>query len=81
MNLLGKRAKDKITGFEGTVTGKATYLYGCNQYCLVPTVGEKGEIRSSEWFDEGRLEVIGDGISRAEVSAERPGGPNRDCPR
>ncbi len=25
----GKRAKDKITGFEGIITGKADYMYGC----------------------------------------------------
>ena len=29
---LGKRVKDKITGFEGTITGVTFYLYGSPEY-------------------------------------------------
>ena len=29
---LGKKAKDKVTGFEGIITAKVIYLYGCAQY-------------------------------------------------
>jgi hypothetical protein len=78
MIILGKKVADKVTGLEGIVTGRAEYLYGCTQYCVVP-VAKDGKADGS-WFDEGRLEVIGNGILPEEVKAEKPGGPNRDCP-
>ena len=36
MENLGKKAKDKITGFEGIIVGKIIYLFGCNQYGIAP---------------------------------------------
>jgi hypothetical protein len=36
MTLLGKKVKDKITGFEGIATSKHIYLTGCNQYAVQP---------------------------------------------
>jgi hypothetical protein len=54
---LGVKAKDKITGFEGVVSGHADYLTGCDQYLVTPTVDEKGGARDGRWFDEQRLEV------------------------
>lgn len=77
---LGQKAKDKITGFEGIITGRAEYLYGCTQFCIVP-LAKDGKICDSQWFDEGRIQVIGSGILPEEVQVEKPGGPNRDCPR
>ena len=80
-NMLGKQGKDKITGFSGTIIGKAEYLYGCSQYAITPYVAEDGKMRDTQWFDEGRIQVTGEGITASEVTAEKPGGPNRDCPK
>lgn len=80
MSILGKAARDKVTGFEGIITGRAEYLYGCAQYCIVPSAVD-GKLGEGHWFDEGRIEVLGPGIAPADVSAEKPGGPNRDAPR
>ena len=77
---LGKKGRDKITGFEGIITGRAQYLYGCDQYCLVPPAKD-GAIKDSSWFDEGRIEITGEGVKPAEVRVEKNGGPNRDAPR
>lgn len=77
---LGQKAKDKITGFVGVITGRAQYLYGCDQYCLVPPAKD-GKIEQGQWFDEGRILVTGPYITAAEVRVEKPGGPNRDCPQ
>lgn len=61
---LGKRYKDKITGFEGVATGYVTYLTGCNQALLAPTVSNDGALRDSHWVDEQRLtELEGDPIT------------------
>jgi hypothetical protein len=77
---MGVLAKDKVTGFQGIVIGKADYLFGCTQICLTPPVKEQ-EIKESHWFDEGRIEVLGRGVLPEEVRAEKDGGPQRDCPK
>jgi len=77
--MLGKKAKDKVTGFEGIVIGRCEYLTGCAQYGLAPPAKD-GEVKSAQWFDEGRIEVTGEGVCASTVIAEKNGGPNRDCP-
>lgn len=52
---LGKKYKDKITGFEGIATGFVQYISGCNQALLAPKVGDDGGLRDSQWFDVQRL--------------------------
>lgn len=70
---LGVEARDKITGFTGIVTARIEYLYGCTQYSLVHRAvdNKKGY---TEWFDEGRVEAVGAGISAVSVTTDRPGG-------
>ena len=59
---LGVKAKDKITGYEGIVIAKAKWLTGCDQYVLKGKA-KKGELpEDGQWFDEGMLEIIGEGI-------------------
>lgn len=77
---LGRKGKDKITGFEGIVTAHVDYLYGCDQYALTPAVGSDVKTLKSQWFDQGRIEITGPGVLPAEVQGPKPGGPNRECP-
>ncbi|MFZ2804289.1 MAG: hypothetical protein WA001_03625 [Patescibacteria group bacterium] len=54
----GDRAKDKISGFEGILTGRTTWQTGCDQWCIAPTTLDKdGNLRESKWFDIMRIEV------------------------
>jgi hypothetical protein len=69
---LGKYARDKVTGFEGTVTAGCVHLYNCNSYVLKPRV-KKGLMGESHWVDEAMVEIIGEGIKYEEVSAEKKG--------
>lgn len=78
-SLLGKKAKDKVTGFEGIIIGRAEYLFGCAQYGIVAPAKD-GVTKGAEWFDEGRIEVTGEGIDPASVKVKDNGGPNRDMP-
>lgn len=55
---LGVRARDRVTGFAGFVTGHANYLSGCAQALLAPEVGADGTFRDGQWFDQQRLEVL-----------------------
>jgi len=69
---LGKLARDKVTGFEGIISVKGIHLYGCNTYILQPVVKD-GKYEESRSFDEGRIEIIGDGIRPSDVQADKPG--------
>ena len=80
MFTLGQKAKDKVTGFEGIITARATYLFGCDQYGLTPPAVD-GKCPESMFFDEGRIEIIGRGILPEEVQVEKNGGVQRDCPK
>jgi hypothetical protein len=79
---LGQKAEDKITGFYGTIIGRAQYLTGGDQYCLAPPIRQGiNEVQKSEWFDEGRIKILGPGVTAADVADPAPGGPQRDAPR
>lgn len=77
---LGLRARDKITGYEGIIYSFVKYLYGCNQYGINPGIDKDGKLKEVVWFDEGRIEIVGEGILAADVTVEKPGpgGDNRD---
>jgi len=79
MKNLGKLGRDKVTGFEGIIIGKVTYLYGCNQYGLAPK-SNNGKVEDSSWFDEGRIEIVGDGVKPAEVQSDKNGGESSSTP-
>jgi hypothetical protein len=53
---LGSTVKDKVTGFEGIATGVASYITGCDQYCIQPPLKD-GSFVDSKWFDDNRLEL------------------------
>jgi hypothetical protein len=69
---LGQRAKDKITGLEGFLIGKASYITGCDQYLIQPELKD-GNHREGRWIDEGRIEILGEGISLEDVASDSPG--------
>lgn len=74
----GTKARDRVTGFTGIVTGHCKYMYGCDQYDLKPQVDEKNNYQEGRWFDEGRIEVITENvISPEEVQVEKNGGPSK----
>lgn len=72
--------KDKVTGFTGIATSKHIYLTGCNQYGLQPKVDKDGKVPDKQYFDEGRLEEVGNGIKSSEVLAEKNGCDFRENP-
>lgn len=85
---LGYEVKDKITGFKGTVTGRAQYVTGCDQYLVTPK--SKGvTFADSSWIDEGRL-IIGKQLLKPEdvqlkesILSKKPrkGGPTMYSPK
>jgi len=47
---LGDKAKDRITGYEGIVTGQARYLYRDHQVLIQPEKFKEGCVLEEEWF-------------------------------
>lgn len=77
---MGKQARDKVTGFEGIITARCEYLTGCAQYGISPPAKD-GKVENTLYFDEGRVEVIGAGVTAESVASAKTGGPNRDAPQ
>jgi len=79
---LGREAEDIITGFRGIIIGRCEYLFGCNTIGIAPRTLKDGKRIDTEWFDEGRIRIIGVGINPVEVQGEAPGADyNRDNPK
>lgn len=57
LNMLGCKARDRVTGIEGVVTSVSFDLYGCIQAVMTMKADEKGEYNVSPWFDVTRLDV------------------------
>lgn len=55
---LGDLVKDTISDFEGIVTAKVTYLFGCNRVGVTPKVLKDGKKQDAEFFDEPQLMVL-----------------------
>jgi hypothetical protein len=74
--LLGFRARDIVTGFEGVVTSICFDLYGCVQGAVTPPFDEKtGKLGEGHWFDVKRLVRLGDKEVMAAPTFETvPGG-------
>ncbi len=69
LDLLGMPVKDKVSGYEGTVTTIAFDLYGCIQAVVsqqAQGTAEKGQIiGDAHWFDIKRLGVTGSRVMEA----------------
>jgi len=69
---LGCEAKDRVSGFKGTITARLEYLNGCVQFCICPKVGKDGKLEDGRYFDAQQIEVIGKGVI---VEPKKTGGP------
>lgn len=68
---LGTIVRDKVTGLKGVAENRATYLYGCDRYCIQPKAKEDGAIPESIMVDEPQLEVV-EGELRAMIPYGEP---------
>jgi hypothetical protein len=80
MDNFGRKGKDKVTGFEGVITAKIYYMYGCAQYGITPSVDKDGKRRDLEWFDEGRVQIGEKVIEPEDVKVEENGCESREYP-
>lgn len=88
--MLGMKARDVVSGFEGIVESISFDLYGCIQAALRPPRDMKkpAEWPDGRWFDIKRLEVIGKkpvmtvpNFALPEIgAAEKPAAPSSRAP-
>lgn len=72
---LGSVVEDKVTGFQGTVTGSFVFINGCKRYAVEGRV-EEGKAHSKandDVFDEDRLTPVKQ--PKTEIPQKRTGGP------
>lgn len=74
---LGKRYRDKVSGWEGTATGRYEFLNGCVRFEIA---GADKDGKPAEFvFDEGQLEPL-DAPALAVAPRRRTGGPRGSAP-
>ena len=83
--MLGKKVRDKISGFEGIVTAKTEWLYGCVRYGVQSQKLKKedGTVLDEQWFDETQLDIVEGELGHEEKKEEgvSPGGSRKIPPR
>ena len=75
LNLLGFRAQDKVTGFNGVIASVSFDLFGHVRCLLIPHIHEKKLVPLS-WFGVDRLE-----ITSKEPIIESPYSTNEATPK
>jgi hypothetical protein len=56
---LGEKGRDRVTGFTGTVTGRAEYLDDTPSLRLTAQTGPTADLKE-RWVSEGRVEPVDD---------------------
>ena len=77
---LGKKGRDRITGFEGVVVGLCTHAFRASQYCLQPMVSD-GRIGGIEIIDCQRVDFSDDELSVDPESVQDRTGGGFDLPK
>ena len=62
VNLLGFKAKDVVTGFDGVITSVSFDLYGCIQILVTPRAKDEDDLKPGYWFDVSRLTVSSESV-------------------
>ena len=69
----GDKVKEKITGFEGVITGTCFYITGCDQYLVVPKSKKPNVKSEGAWYDEGRLDLVEENVLDTNKVASKSG--------
>jgi hypothetical protein len=78
---LGQEVKEKVTGYAGVVMSRSEYFTGCLHYGIQSrSLTPDGKTKDWEYFDESRLELIGNEFV-LQVPDESTSGPGRNPPQ
>jgi hypothetical protein len=72
---LGDMVRDKVTGFQGTITIRAKHLAGCDRFWVAPPVGSDGRMIEGQWLDIDLVEIVTpSAVQVIEYARKAPGG-------
>lgn len=57
IDLLGRKGKDKVTGFEGAIISVSFDLFGCVQVAIKPGLDKDGKLVEGQYFDINRIDI------------------------
>lgn len=69
--VLGAEARDRVTGLRGILTGHTRHLTGCDS-CAIQPPATKDAVPAAAWFEEPRIEVVGEGVRLEEPAKAAP---------
>ncbi len=55
---LGDKAKDRVSGFSGIITGESKYLYGCEYFEITSPKRHDEKPIEGQWFDTQRCVAV-----------------------
>lgn len=58
LSQLGRRVRDRVTGFEGVISSISFDLYGCICACINPGKDKDGNLQDCVWMDINRMEFL-----------------------
>lgn len=70
---LGKKYRDRVTGFTGVATGTTKWMTGCDTVILQPHVSADGKYMDNAQFDITRVDLIDS--PAVKLNKGRNGGP------
>jgi len=76
---LGAEVKDTITRFQGVITGRTEWLYGCRRYGLTSRKLRDNKPIEAQWFDEPQLVEVK--VSKTQKVKKPTFGPKPDPSR
>lgn len=62
LDMLGRQAEDRVTGFKGVVSSIYFDLYGCIQAVVTPRAKDDGGETKMQCFDVARLIITGEPV-------------------
>lgn len=71
---LGQKVKDKVTGYQGIITGRTEWLNGCIRYCIQAKKKKDGTIPETEHVDEAQVRLVDQGLN---TKKKKTGGPQQ----
>jgi hypothetical protein len=74
--IIGKVVRDKVTGFQGVVTGRTTWLNGCSRVIVHSQDLHDGKPIDAQWFDEPQVEIVD--VKGVKRGSRDTGGPKPD---
>ena len=69
---LGTIVRDRVTGLVGVAENRATFMFGCDRYCVQPRIGEDGKVPESIMVDAPQLEIVEGELKAMDAAGDPP---------